>query len=83
MLQPAWVEAYTAINDAIRRIYSYQRWESVRTLRDSAGFPCIYEFFHTRSETFLNGNLKSTNPVLVQLTALLLSERIENERLSF
>ena len=72
-----------AINDAIRKIYSYQRWESVRVLRQSAGFPGIYDIFSRRSEAFLKRNLKSTNQVIVQLTTLILSERIENERLPF
>ena len=36
----------TAINDAIRRIYSYHWLESVRTLRESAGFPSIYDIYH-------------------------------------
>ena len=73
----------TAINDAIRRVYSYQRWESVRALRESAGFPSIYDIFSRRSEAFLIKNLKGTNQVIVQLTTLLLSERMENERLLF
>ena len=73
----------TAINDAMRRIYSYQRWESVRALRESAGFPSIYNIFSQRSEAFLSRNLKSANQVIVQLTVLLVSERIENERLRF
>ena len=72
-----------AINDAIRKIYSYQRWESVRDLRQNAGFPSIYEIFSRRSEAFLNGNRQSTNQVIVQLTTLLLSERTENEQLRF
>ena len=59
-----------AINDAIRKIYSYQRWESVRDLRQSAGFPSIYDIFSRRSEAFLNGNRQSTNQVIVQLTTL-------------
>ena len=73
----------TAINDAIRRVYSYQRWESVRALRESAGFPSIYDIFSRRSEAFLIKNLKGTNQVIVQLTTLLLFERMENERLLF
>ena len=72
-----------ANNDAIRKIYSHQRWESVRDLRQSAGFPSIYDIFSRRSEAFLNGNRQSTNQVIVQLTTLLLSERSEDEQLPF
>ena len=43
--------------------YSYQRWESVRVLRQSAGFPSIYDIFSRRSEAFLNVNLQITNQV--------------------
>ena len=72
-----------AINVAIRKIYSYQRWESVRDFRQSSGFPSVYDIFSRRSEAFLTGNLQSTNQVIVQLTTLLLSERMENEQLPF
>ena len=41
-----------AINNAIRRIFSYNRWESVRTLRSQMNFPSIYEIFHRRRSTF-------------------------------
>ena len=41
----------TAINDAIRKIYSYNRWESTRFLRENLGFPSIYNFYEIfRSE---------------------------------
>ena len=69
----------TAINDTIRRIYSYQRWESTRCLRTSLGFPSIYEIFSRRSQNFLKGNLHSRNDVIKESTSLFLSERIEEE----
>ena len=69
----------TAINNTIRRIYSYQRWESTRCLRTSLGFPSIYEIFSRRSQNFLKGNLHSRNDVIKESTSLFLSERIEEE----
>ena len=35
----------TAINDAIRKIFSFNRWESVRHLRESFGYKSIYKLF--------------------------------------
>ena len=69
----------TAINNTIRRIYSYQRWESTRCLRTSLGFPSIYEIFSRRSQNFLKGNLNSRNDITKQSTSLFLSERSKEE----
>ena len=69
----------TAINDAIRKIYSYNRWESTRLLRQSLGFPSIYEIFCRRSKAFLNNNLRSRNEVLSLSTAQFLSDQLGND----
>ena len=69
----------TAINDAIRRIFSYQRWESTHFLRQSAGFPSIYEIFSRRSEVFLSRNLQGYNEAVIHSTVLFLSEQIAND----
>ena len=45
----------TAVNDAIRRIFSFSRWESVRMLRMSHGYDSIYEIFEKRRLTFSHG----------------------------
>ena len=42
----------TAINDAIRRIFSYQRWESVSALRESYSYESIYVIFENRKQKF-------------------------------
>ena len=72
-------ECNTAINDAIRKIYSYHRWESTRLLRQSAGFPSIYEIFARRSKNFSNGNLRSRNEVVSKLTAFFIADQTEEE----
>ena len=41
-----------ALNDSIRRIFSYNRWESTRTLRQELGFSNITEIFQSRRDTF-------------------------------
>ena len=69
----------TAINDAIRRIFSYQRWESTRFLRQSSGFPSIYEIYSRRSDTFLSGNLISQNEAINHATVLYLYNLIGND----
>ena len=35
-----------ALNDCLRRIFGYNRWESVRFLRLSSGYPSITDIFH-------------------------------------
>ena len=47
-----------ALNDCLRRIFSYNRWESVRFLRLSSGYPSITDIFHQRSRRF-NARLSS------------------------
>ena len=42
-----------ALNDAIRRIFSYNRWESIRVLRASMGYLSVTEIFAKRKKTFL------------------------------
>ena len=69
----------TAINDAIRRIYSYQRWESTRFLRQTLGFPNIYEIFSRRSRIFLTGNMKSRNRIVSKLTNHFISKLNEDD----
>ncbi len=36
----------TALNNATRRIFTYNRWESVRTLRESLGYESLTEIFN-------------------------------------
>ena len=59
-----------ALNDAIRRIFSYNRWESTRLLRQQLGYSNITEIFHARRERFIAANRKSGNSVIKALTIL-------------
>ena len=43
---------HVAVNDAIRKIFSYNRWESIRTLRESLGYQSVTEIFAKRKHTF-------------------------------
>ena len=42
-----------ALNDCIRRVFTFNRWESVRFLRLSFGYPSLIEIFENRSRKFL------------------------------
>ena len=41
-----------ALNDSVRRIFDFNRWESVRYLRSTFGYPSITEIFYSRREMF-------------------------------
>ena len=43
---------HVAVNDAIRKIFSYHRWESIRTLRESLGYLSLTEIFARRKCSF-------------------------------
>ena len=59
-----------ALNDCIRRIFSYHRWESVRYLRLSMGYPSITDIFQKRSRNFYYRLTKSRNETLKYLCAI-------------
>ena len=58
-----------ALNDAIRRIFSYNRWESTRSLRQQLGFQKVLEIFHSRKNCFLAKNAVIQNQVIRNLTS--------------
>ena len=58
-----------ALNDSIRRIFSYNRWESTRHLRQELGYMNISEIFRSRTTNFFVKCQKSHNPV-IKLVAL-------------
>ena len=41
-----------ALNDCIRRVFGYNRWESVRYLRLSLGYPSLTDIIHARCRKF-------------------------------
>ena len=60
-----------ALNDCIRRIFGYNRWESVRFLWLSFGYPSVTDLFFTRSRRFyakLSGISNSTLKQLAQMS---------------
>ena len=69
----------TALNDAVRKVFSYQRWESIRHLRQTMGYPNVYDIFSRQSTRFLNANLESCNNIIRLTTAHLISEWSEEQ----
>ena len=43
-----------AINDSLRKIFGYNRWESVCYLRQLLGYPSLTDIFHSRLQKFKN-----------------------------
>ena len=57
-----------ALNNAIRRIFSFKRWESTRSLRQQLNYPNIYEIFESRRIRFASARQRSSNHVIAYLT---------------
>ena len=54
-----------ALND--RRIFGYNRWESVHFLRLTLGYPSITDIFYRRNEQFLKDIPLIGNPTMHSL----------------
>ena len=54
----------TALNNAIRRIFSYHKWESTRQLRQQLHFPNVIEIFRSRRSKFLKKCVELDNDVV-------------------
>ena len=69
-----------ALNNAIRRIFTYNRWESVRHLRQQLRFPNLTEIFYSRSTQFLKNclNGKTQNEVIFRLATFTKLENVED-----
>ena len=63
---------HVAVNDAIRRIFSYNRWESIRKLRKAAGYLCLTEIYAKRKMIFEQRLSKVGNSFLTKLSQITL-----------
>ena len=61
---------HVAVNDAIRKIFSYHRWESIRTLRMSLGYLSVTEIFAKRKKSFESKLPQIGNAVLSSLSRM-------------
>ena len=68
-----------ALNNGIRRIFSYNRWESTRYLRQQLSFPNITEIFHSRSRKFISQCLKgeTQNDIIQHLAIFTKVDNVE------
>ena len=61
---------HVAINNCIRKIFSFAVWQSIRHIRLSYGYKCIYEMCALAKKKFLEKAARSSNTVIRQLIAL-------------
>ena len=61
---------HTAANDAIRKIFGYNRWESIRSLRESHGYSSITEIFAHRKSNFEQHLSRIGNPLITRLSKI-------------
>ena len=66
----------TAVNDALRLIFGYNRWESVRTIRESFGYKSLTELFQSTKRKFNMSLLSHRNSVIKHIARNML---IDNE----
>ena len=59
-----------ALNNAIRKIFTFHRWESIRDFRNGLGYPDLCTLFAKRSRSFHLKLTKSRNTVIKQLLKL-------------
>ena len=65
----------TAVNDALRLIFGYNRWESVRTLRESFGYKSLVELFQRAKNKFDSSLCSHHNPIISHLARNLVLEQ--------
>ena len=65
-----------ALNNAIRRIFSYNRWESIRTLRQQLGYRDLTTTFAFRTRGFYAKIPSMQNETVIALYQFLLSESL-------
>ena len=63
------IDCTTALNDAIRKIFTFQRWESVRALREGLGYKSLSEIFAKASNKFVNSLSSHYNSTISRLYA--------------
>ena len=61
---------HIAVNDSIRRVFSYHRWESIKTWRESLGFLLVTEIFAKRKQGFESKLPHTGNAILLFLHQL-------------
>ena len=66
----------TALNDALRFIFGYNRWESVRNLRESFGYKSLVEIFQKAKRKFDASLFAHLNPVIAFIARKIFEEQV-------
>ena len=61
------IDMNVALNDCIRKIFTYNRWESTRFLRMSHGYDSITEILAKRTKSFTDALATTGNLILMHL----------------
>ena len=60
-------KCHVAVNNAIRKIFSFAVWQSIRQLRMSLGYDSIYEIFAKAKKKFFASAVHSSNLIIRHL----------------
>ena len=63
---------HVAVNNAVRKIFSFAVWESIRALRTSFGYKSIYEIFASTKAKFLANASSSSNSIVRHLSSVII-----------
>ena len=61
---------HVAVNNAIRKVFTFAIWQSIRHLRISHGYKSIYELFSSAKANFLANASSSSNLIVRHLSTL-------------
>ena len=53
-----------AVNNALRKVFGFTEWQSIRTLREIFGFKSIYVIFKTAQDDFLESCRRHHNSII-------------------
>ena len=59
-----------AVNNALRKVFGFSTWQSIRVLREIFGFQSLYEIFKSAQDRFISQSRSHSNPILSFLVAL-------------
>ena len=61
------LDCNTAVNNAIRHIFTYHRWQSIRVLRESFGYKSLSDIFAASKRKFVAKLSSHNNHVISRL----------------
>ena len=65
------MDCNTAVNNAIRHIFTYHRWQSIRTLRENFGYKSLTDIFSVSKGRFIAKLPSHHNSVISTLANVL------------